>query len=139
MGRAWMLSVFGANLSSEYVREPAFEEQVELGRGGETAAWDDSPTENLRTVAEEVDYCATAQVEARLRAAESLGYPVVRETLTEHEVIPQRPQEYDSWLLEKKVRVRTYWAEEDVGDSCCFGTRTVDMGMDCIWKLPGGI
>jgi hypothetical protein len=131
-----MSSVFGASLSSE---PPAFEEQADLGRGGETAAWDDTPTESSRTAEEEVDQYTTAQVEARLRAAESLGYPVIRDKSKEHEVVQQRPPEYDSWLLEKKVLVRTPWAEEDVGDSCCFGTRTVDMGMDCIWKLPGGI
>lgn len=43
---------------------------------------------------------------------------------------------YDSWLLEKKVKIRSHhhhdassWAVEedglDVGDSCCFGIRTV--------------
>lgn len=134
-----MLSGFGASLSSEPAGALAFEEQVQLRRGGETAAWDDTSAMDEVTTEEKADHYATAQVEARLRAAESLGYPVVRETLKEHEVVQQRPQEYDAWLLEKKVRVRTHWAEEDVGDSCCFGTRTVDMGMDCIWKLPGGI
>lgn len=36
--------------------------------------------------------------------------------------------------------------ELDVGDSCCFGTRTVssvdvipDVARDCLWKLHGGV
>jgi hypothetical protein len=92
---------------------------------------------------ENVDHYAPELVEARFRAAEALGYPVTREPPTKHVMqhrdTDTRPQEYDSWLLEKKVRVRSAWAEEDVGDSCCFGTRTVDTGMDCMWKLHGGI
>lgn len=47
----------------------------------------------------------------------------------------------DEWEFEKKVKVRKFepdW-EEDVGDSCCWGTRTVDIGMDCVWKIHGGI
>lgn len=48
---------------------------------------------------------------------------------------------YDAWLVEKKVRVKHVpWEDEmDVGDSCCFGTRTVEVGRDCIWKLHGGV
>ena len=48
---------------------------------------------------------------------------------------------YDDWLVEKKVRVKeTSWIEGlDIGDSCCFGTRTVEMGKDCVWKLHGGV
>jgi hypothetical protein len=48
---------------------------------------------------------------------------------------------YDDWESEKKVKVRNLevdW-EEDVGDSCCWGTRTVDIGMDCVWKIRGGV
>src|SRR5690242_21765113 len=51
---------------------------------------------------------------------------------------------YDSWLLSRKVR--SPWTEpypsaddEDVGDSCCFGTRTVDAGRGFVWRLEGGI
>lgn len=45
------------------------------------------------------------------------------------------------WLAEKRVKVRgeTAWDEEDLGDSCCFGTRTVEIGVDCVWKLHGGV
>jgi hypothetical protein len=64
----------------------------------------------------------------------------------EEEQVPTRPKEYDTWLLEKRVKIRNPWAvddregeEEEVGDSCCFGTRTVDMGMDCVWNLHGGV
>ncbi|KAH9878988.1 hypothetical protein J1614_002423 [Plenodomus biglobosus] len=49
---------------------------------------------------------------------------------------------YDDWLLERKVKTRQYdddWDEGDLGDSCCFGTRTVEIGMDCVWKLHGGV
>lgn len=92
--------------------------------GSQTGAWDE---------------CTEEEAEARFRAAESLGYEVTRETEAKTELENARPQEYDNWLLEKKVRIRSDWGEEDVGDSCCFGTRTVDMGMDCIWKLHGGV
>jgi len=41
---------------------------------------------------------------------------------------------------EGKVREEVQWYDEgELGDSCCFGTRTVDMGLDCVWKLHGGI
>lgn len=48
---------------------------------------------------------------------------------------------YDDWLMEKKVKVKdTSWNEGlDVGDSCCFGTRTVEVGKDCVWKLHGTV
>jgi hypothetical protein len=38
------------------------------------------------------------------------------------------------------VQKREGWVEKgELGDSCCFGTRTVDIGLDCVWKLHGGI
>ena len=45
---------------------------------------------------------------------------------------------------EVKVGIRHEYAgddfmEEELGDSCCFGTRTVRVGRDCIWKLHGGV
>lgn len=50
---------------------------------------------------------------------------------------------YDHWLLERKVRLprRDDWHEGELGDSCCFGTRTVESSMarDCIWKIHGAI
>ena len=55
------------------------------------------------------------------------------------EITRARPQVYDAWLLEKRVRMRNDWGEEEVGDSCCFGTRTVDTSMGCIWKKHGGV
>lgn len=72
-----------------------------------------------------------ALLEARLRTAEALGYPFHRDPLptVQHTFeAPSQPQRYDDWLLQKRVRVRKSWAEEDVGDSCCFGTRTVEGG-----------
>ena len=47
----------------------------------------------------------------------------------------------DDWRLQRKVKVSKAFAfdEEELGDSCCFGTRTVEYGMDCIWKLHGGV
>jgi hypothetical protein len=52
-----------------------------------------------------------------------------------------RGEGYDDWLLERKVKVKDGgWDDgEEQGDSFCFGTRTVDMGMDCVWKLHGGV
>lgn len=49
--------------------------------------------------------------------------------------------EYDDWLIERKVKVcaDAWEMEEDLGDSCCFGTRTVEVGLNCIWKLHGGV
>jgi hypothetical protein len=48
---------------------------------------------------------------------------------------------YDDWLLERKVRIPRddVYNEGEMGDSCCFGTRTVDIGRDCVWKLHGGV
>ena len=48
---------------------------------------------------------------------------------------------YDSWLVEKKVKVKASPWEDggDVGDSCCFGTRTVEAGKECVWKLHDGV
>jgi hypothetical protein len=42
---------------------------------------------------------------------------------------------------EPKVNVqkKEWYDEGELGDSCCFGTRTVDMGLDCVWKLHGGV
>lgn len=54
--------------------------------------------------------------------------------------IPPPPPVYDTWLLGRKVRAP--WPiniEEDVGDSCCFGTRTVDVGTAWIWDERGGM
>jgi len=50
-------------------------------------------------------------------------------------------ESYDDWLLQRKVKTprKDEWDEDDLGDSCCFGTRTVEMGTDCVWKLHGGI
>jgi hypothetical protein len=45
------------------------------------------------------------------------------------------------WEGERKVRVQTreWYDDGEVGNSCCFGTRTVDVGMDCVWELHGGV
>jgi hypothetical protein len=49
-------------------------------------------------------------------------------------------RKYDDWLLARKVRLpQSSWEEGELGDSCCFGTRTVEVGMDCVWKLHGGV
>jgi hypothetical protein len=50
-------------------------------------------------------------------------------------------ESYDDWLLQRKVKTprRDDWDEGDLGDSCCFGTRTVETGLDCVWKLHGGV
>ena len=48
---------------------------------------------------------------------------------------------YDGWLLERKVKIpkRFEWDEGELGDSCCFGVRTVEIGMDGVRNLHGGI
>lgn len=43
----------------------------------------------------------------------------------------------DGWRTERRVRV--YDDEGEFGDSCCFGTRTVKIGRDSVWKLHGGV
>jgi hypothetical protein len=95
-----------------------------------------SHTPTLRSSAISTHSVVTAEtpvslLEARLRTAEALGYPYHRDPLPalQHpSEAPSQPQRYDDWLLQKRVRVRKSWAEEDVGDSCCFGTRTVEGG-----------
>lgn len=55
---------------------------------------------------------------------------------------PEKGDEvYDDWLLERKVRIRQRDSrdEGELGNSCCFGTKVVDISMDCVWKLHGGI
>jgi hypothetical protein len=37
------------------------------------------------------------------------------------------------------VQKKEWYDEGELGDSCCFGTRTVDVGLDCVWKLHGGV
>ncbi|UPX11793.1 uncharacterized protein EKO05_0002381 [Ascochyta rabiei] len=109
------------------------------------AEWDNTTTTTTTTTPLDAN-------EARLRAAESLGYPVTRQgtpnpdtnTKKHDHASSTRPQSYDSWLLEKRVRIRSGWADEDgdrngdVGDSCCFGTRTVHGGLYWGWELHGG-
>jgi hypothetical protein len=51
---------------------------------------------------------------------------------------------YDDWLLQRKVKLprSDEWVVEgELSGSRCFGTRTVEdsIGMDCVWKLHGGI
>lgn len=47
------------------------------------------------------------------------------------------------WQTQPRVKVRNMNINEDeegeLGDSCCFGTRTVEVGLDCVWKLHGGL
>jgi hypothetical protein len=48
----------------------------------------------------------------------------------------------DSWRTEQKIRIleEERWDEAgELGDSCCFGTRTVETGFDYAWKLHGGV
>lgn len=48
--------------------------------------------------------------------------------------------EREGWSKERKVKIRIFEGEEgELGDSCCFGTRTVQGGRDCAWKLHGGV
>jgi hypothetical protein len=44
------------------------------------------------------------------------------------------------WLSTRKVKVHSAeYYEGELGDSCCFGTTTVEVGLDCVWKLHGGV
>jgi len=63
--------------------------------------------------------------------AESLSFEGIDESVYKDAVIIQEERgEHPSW-------------GEDVGDSCCFGIRTVAGGDwmrdDCIWRLHGGV
>jgi hypothetical protein len=45
---------------------------------------------------------------------------------------------------ERKLGIRPHFVSDsdiggDFGDGCCFGTKTVQVGMDCVWKLHGGV
>jgi hypothetical protein len=46
---------------------------------------------------------------------------------------------HDDWIVQRKVKIHTWDDEGELGDSCCFGTRTVQFGKDCVWKLHGGV
>lgn len=48
---------------------------------------------------------------------------------------------YDDWLLARKVKIPMVddWNEGELGDSCCFGVRTVEFNRGCVWKLHGGV
>lgn len=48
--------------------------------------------------------------------------------------------EYDDWLLEEEVSQKSSvdW-ELNATSGCCWGTRTVDISKDCIWKIHGGV
>jgi hypothetical protein len=48
----------------------------------------------------------------------------------------------DGWCTEQKTRIleEERWGEVgELGDSCCFGTRTVQTGLDYVWMLHGGV
>lgn len=75
--------------------------------------------------------------------AESLNFrldtlmtPGREQTATKHD-----ERVYDSSLLGRKAKTAQLdeWNEGELGDSCCFGTRTVQSGNECIWKLHGGV
>lgn len=53
----------------------------------------------------------------------------------------EEEQKQQDWQQERKVKVMKTdgWKGEELGDSCCFGTRTIEFGMDCVWKLHGGV
>jgi hypothetical protein len=60
--------------------------------------------------------------------------------LREERVAKDKPKRQDDWTGQRKVRIQTWDDDEgELGDSCCFGTRTVNVGADCIWKLHGGV
>lgn len=51
----------------------------------------------------------------------------------------------DEWIFERKVKTQgqgddagSIWNEGELGDSCCFGVRTVEVGLDGVWTLHGG-
>lgn len=54
--------------------------------------------------------------------------------------------EDEGWYSERKVKVQKRDCDEgELKDSCCFSTRTVeavetvDFGLDCVWRLHGGV
>lgn len=120
-------------------------------RGGETAGWgkqgdskkernkDEIPDKATRTgahyatAAKDADTLAPTQANSQGRNYHPTAKSQDRDVARHHvSTSAASPQVYDSWLLDSKVR--TPWLiEEDVGDSCCFGTRTVDVGTAWIW------
>lgn len=59
----------------------------------------------------------------------------VKETRRQNEEVTN-----SEWKMERRVKIQTMeYAEGELGDSCCFGTRTVEVGLDCVWKLHGGV
>jgi hypothetical protein len=52
-------------------------------------------------------------------------------------------KEVDEKSAKPRVKIQTWDDDEgELGDSFCFGTRTVetiDFGLDCVWKLHGGV
>lgn len=73
---------------------------------------------------------------------EELGVEAAEAVVNEIKVQPalkRASEESKDENLEPSPR-RTW--EYDVGDSCCFGTRTVrtmEFGMDCVWRMHGGV
>jgi hypothetical protein len=55
-------------------------------------------------------------------------------------VIEDGTNEVEKEELQAERKVKVHWDDEgELGDSCCFGTRTVEVGLDCVWKLHGGV
>lgn len=77
--------------------------------------------------------------EASLSFEKDDGEPVVAEKPEDER--HDDDESYNDWLLQRKVKTPRgdEWDDGDLGDSCCFGTRTVEIGMDCVWKLHGGV
>lgn len=126
------------------------ESAVKEGGAGKTADSDTAtdtyhpPSAGPNQFSADMDTHTSTPAHTSAQASNPLD-PVLHATeppLSTQHPIPT-PQVYDAWLLEKKVR--NPWTEpfpgadeENVGDSCCFGTRTVEMGMDFVWRLDGG-
>lgn len=47
----------------------------------------------------------------------------------------------DDWLLARTIKTPALdiWDEGELGDSCCFGVRTVESSTDSVWKMHGGV
>lgn len=112
-----MWSVFAASLSFELVES-----------GGGMAGWGEKDVEK-DSVEKAV---AHAHGDAPHGTALTEKTEAVSRDISPPSHTPPDPQKYDDWLLQRRVRIRKPWtefdelgADVDVGDSCCFGTRSV--------------
>lgn len=126
-----MSSGFGANLSFD----------VDIVEGGKKREREAKEEEGREEAVRDgfAEWVATA---ALWEGADTSPPIVSRARHVETATFATHALGYDDWLLEKRVRFRPLHEpgnaerELDVGDSCCFGTSTVELGG---WEVGGGV